>query len=381
MISFTGGSLKDLKIKLVIWDLDDTLWKGTPAEGDEPILYEQRAKMIRQLNSRGIVNAICSKNDFDRAKKILEQMGLWDQFVFPKISFAPKGEAIKNMLDEMHLQAKHTLFVDDNEMNLNEALYYNPQLNVLNAAFSENIPVNDWGKPDEQLTRLNQYRALEAKTASRQQSASNEDFLKNSNIRVKFVDYSDGLFERLYELTERTNQLNFTKNRMTRDELSALVKDKSVKTQLIRAEDNFGDYGLIGFYSLKKNRLIHFVFSCRIMNMCIEQFVYEYLNYPELTVVGETASTVGRSEKPVDFITLFGDEDRLYDGDSIENVLSDDTKVHIFGLGACDLYHVMGHFSMPNQNLVYECNVFMGNHQGVNTGTEYIRSMLDMNET
>ena len=109
--------------------------------------------------------------------------------------------------------------------------------------------------------------------------------------------------------------------------------------------------------------------------------VYEYLNYPELTVVGETASTVGRSEKPVDFITLFGDEDRLYDGDSIENVLSDDTKVHIFGLGACDLYHVMGHFSMPNQNLVYECNVFMGNHQGVNTGTEYIRSMLDMNET
>ena len=101
--------------------MDDTLWKGTLAEGEAPVLYQERAELIKNLNFRGIVNSICSKNDFEKAKKMLIELGIWDQFVFPKISYMPKGEMIKNILDEMHLQAKHTLFIDDNEINLNEA--------------------------------------------------------------------------------------------------------------------------------------------------------------------------------------------------------------------------------------------------------------------
>lgn len=52
--------IKD-KIKVVIWDLDDTLWKGTLAEGDDVQLLENRVAIIKELNKRGIVNAICSK--------------------------------------------------------------------------------------------------------------------------------------------------------------------------------------------------------------------------------------------------------------------------------------------------------------------------------
>lgn len=369
-----------LKIKLVIWDLDDTLWQGTLAEGDTPILYEKRAELIKQLNLRGIVNSICSKNNFDEAKKMLLRLDMWDQFVFPKISYSPKGEVIKNILDEMHLQAKHTLFIDDNDSNLNEAKHYNPELNVLNAKFCEAIPINDWGKYDENLTRLKQYRSLEIKTASRNKSSSNEEFLRRCHIRVEFLDYSEELFARLYELVERTNQLNFTKNRMTVEQLRAMINDPEIRTQLIRAEDDFGDYGIIGFYSIRRTELIHFVFSCRIMNMCIEQFVYEYLNYPALTIVGETASRVGKYATTIDFIQIINNDTKVSDEDSIEKVLSEDATVNIFGLGACDLYHVMGYFSMPGQNLFYECNVFLGDRQGVNTGTEYIRSMLEMDE-
>ena len=56
--------IKD-KIKVVIWDLDDTLWKGTLAEGDDVQLLENRVAIIKELNKRGIVNAICSKNDLN----------------------------------------------------------------------------------------------------------------------------------------------------------------------------------------------------------------------------------------------------------------------------------------------------------------------------
>ena len=365
---------------MIIWDLDDTLWKGTLAEGDIPTLYEERAELIKNLNFHGVVNSICSKNDFSKAKNLLIQMNLWDQFVFPKISYSPKGEMIKSILEEMHLQARHTLFIDDNETNLNEAKYYNPEINVLNAKYCSEIPVSDWGVYDENLTRLKQYKTLEEKTKKRKSSSSNEEFLRQSNIKIEFIDYSIDMFDRLYELTERTNQLNFTKNRMNKDELKSLVDNNEVKTRLIRAEDNFGDYGIIGFYSLLGNNLIHFVFSCRIMNMGIEQFVYEYLNYPNLNIVGETASIVSKNDNKIDYITIINAQSEIFIDESIEHILTEDSKLNIFASGACDLFHVMGYFSRPNQNLLYECNVFLGDRQGVNVGTEYIRSSFDMND-
>lgn len=92
--------IKD-KIKVVIWDLDDTLWKGTLAEGDDVQLLENRVAIIKELNKRGIVNAICSKNDPDKAKSKLEEFKIWDLFVFPTIEFMPKGEMIKNLLSAM----------------------------------------------------------------------------------------------------------------------------------------------------------------------------------------------------------------------------------------------------------------------------------------
>ena len=122
-----------MKVKLIIWDLDDTLWKGTLAEGDDLELSLFRANIIRSLNNHGIVNAICSKNDFDMAKERLEQLGLWNEFVFPKISFSPKGLIVKQILEEMYLRAENTIFIDDNNMNLREVEHYVPGITTLDA--------------------------------------------------------------------------------------------------------------------------------------------------------------------------------------------------------------------------------------------------------
>ena len=227
---------------------------------------------------------------------------------------------------------------------------------------------------------MNQYKILEKKTISRKNNSSNEEFLKQSNIKIEFINFSDDLFDRLYELITRTNQLNFTKIRINRYELRSLINNPEIKTQLIRVEDNFGDYGIIGFYSLFKNELIHFVFSCRIMNMGIEQFVYEYLNYPKLNVAGNVASKIGKYEKKIDFIRILDSKEIIDDDDSIEHILNENSRINIFAIGACDLFHALGYFNRPNQYLFYECNVFQNNERGVNVGTEYIKSQIDMNE-
>ena len=367
-----------LKIKLVVWDLDNTLWRGTLAEGDTPALILERAKIIKDLTARGIVNSICSKNNFEQAKKVLVEMGLWDFFVFPKIDFAPKGQMIQSILDEMHLRVVNTIFIDDQIANLREALYYNPELNVLRESNCElffNCPISSI---EGGHSRLEQYKQLEEKTEAKKTFSSNEDFLRNSDIRLEFLPVTNrALFDRLCELTERTNQLNFTKNRMSPDELLTLLKDPNIETRLIRATDNFGDYGLIGFYSLYQRNLIHFVFSCRIINMGVEHFVYQYLGYPKVKVEGITASQLSQDTR-IDYIKVVNGSMHEFAEESIEKILTDESQVNIFALGACDLYNPIAHFSLPNNYFLYECNVFVGNERGVNVGTEYIRSQYDM---
>ena len=375
------------KIKLVIWDLDNTLWRGTLAEGDELFLFPERAELIKNLTQAGIVNSICSKNDFDDAKEALSRMGLWEYFVFPKINFAPKGQMVQSILDEMHLRAANTVFIDDEVSNLQEVLYYNPEITVLDQAECETFfdSFKTAGNVDSDCSRLSQYKQLERKTQEKKSFSSNEEFLRSSNIRLEFTPVdSRELFERLCVLDERTNQLNFTKKRMTPEELMGLLKNPNIETRMIHATDNFGDYGYIGFYSLYQGNLIHFVFSCRIMNMGIEHFVYQYLGYPKIKIEGDTASELSRTRQ-IDYIKVVNaGTEHEFDEESVENILTEESQVNIFVLGACDLYHSIAYFALPNNYFLYECNVASTSDgrrgRSVNVGTEYIRSQYDMTE-
>lgn len=373
--------IKD-KIKVVIWDLDDTLWKGILAEGDDVSLQQECVDIIKELNRRGIVNTICSKNDYVVAKNKLVELNIWDLFVFPTIAFLPKGEMINKLLKSMNLRAQNALFVDDNSLNLKEAEFYNSGLSTLCAQDVKSILENDFlkGKDDSALTRLKQYKQLEKKVEMRNTYVDNEAFLRESNICVEFIEVSESNFERLCELTERTNQLNFTKNRMKPDELRRLVSEVDTETKLIKVTDNYGDYGLAGYYTIKNNKLIHFVFSCRIMSMGVEQFIYNYLGRPNLTVIGECASKLDFNPDWISIVEKSGNEQET-DKALIWNILKPESELKIFGIGACDLYHPIAFFAMPNQKFIYECNVYNGAERGVNVGTEYIRSAVEMSES
>lgn len=111
------------KVKLIIWDLDDTLWAGTLSEGD----VEVKTGIIEFINhtlDMGIVHSICSKNDYQQTKEKLEELGLWDLFVFASIDWTPKGSRIRAIIDNMNLRPGNVLFVDDNPQNREEAKYY-----------------------------------------------------------------------------------------------------------------------------------------------------------------------------------------------------------------------------------------------------------------
>ncbi|MDD5793093.1 MAG: hypothetical protein PUD22_10965 [Erysipelotrichaceae bacterium] len=287
------------KLKLVIWDLDDTFWTGTLSEGGI-LPIERNISLVKSLTDRGIVNSICSKNDFQSVEVQLSEIGLWDYFVFPSVDWNPKGERISSLLKDMGLQAEHTLFVDDNLINLNEAKHYSPTLNTALPGILEDLETWVQSVPVSDINhkRLNNYRVLQAKQHAKNKSVDNLDFLFESKTRVEICHDCLNEIDRLLELVNRTNQLNFTKIRSSKEKLIAVIEDPSVEAGYVKVADRYGDYGVVGFYAMCNGELIHFLFSCRTIGQGVEQYVYSYLNYPKLNVNGKVVNMVTKDKAP-----------------------------------------------------------------------------------
>lgn len=293
-------------IKLVIWDLDETLWHGTLDAGDTIRLIEERAELVRALNAHGIVSAICSKNDFATARAQLEAFGLWDEFVFPEIAYQPKGEAIATILADMQLRAENTLFIDDNHVNLNEAMFRLPGLSTLDATLPtvESDLRRLLTDQAASRNRVAEYRSLQAKRDDRrtQGQVSDEAFLRSCEIKVCVVR-AMGILDflpRVAELLARSNQLNYSQSRLTVDELyHHLVEQTSFhESYAFFASDRYGDHGLIGFAMVNNKRgdLMHFAFSCRVMHMGVENWAIQKMRqrHANLVVPRAWSQRIGR---------------------------------------------------------------------------------------
>lgn len=337
-VAGAGGFAVDNKVKLIVWDLDDTFWEGTLAEGGI-VPIDRNIELVKTLAARGIIHSICSKNNESDARTQLVGMGIYDYFVFPKISFEPKGQTIAQLIEEISLRPENVLFIDDNWSNLQEVRYYNPGIMAAHPAdILEQLleHPNLAGKPDYDLARLKQYKLLERKAQERRTTTvSNEGFLRGCRINVSFDYDVEANFERVLELINRSNQLNYTKIRIELsrevDAFRASLREFAMHAGCVRATDRYGDYGLIGFYLLRRRdrskKLLHFVFSCRTMHMGIEQHVYEKLGRPEIDIVGPVSYGLNVHQK-VDWI-----EER---NSSVQSAVKPDRRRLVL-LGGCEL--------------------------------------------
>ncbi len=291
------------EVRLVIWDLDDTFWKGTLAEG--PIEYVQaNHDLVIELSKRGIVNSICSKNIFENAKAVLEDAEIWPYFIFPLINWEPKGPVIEKLIKEIQLRPENVLFIDDNPLNLEDAKFYVPGIQVASPLNIDGMLglTSFQGKYDPDLSRLHHYKILETKQSDKNLAVnSNADFLRQCDIKVTIKENCLSEKDRILELINRTNQLNFTKVRLDEENLLSLFNDINIETRYLHVVDRYGDYGVCGFYSLQGGQLQHFLFSCRVMNMGIEDWIYHKLGKPHISIQGEVASSL-ENKMPPDWI-------------------------------------------------------------------------------
>ena len=330
-------------VKLIIWDLDETFWQGILSEGDIQ-KNDLNIQLIKDLTDRGIINSICSKNDYEKAKLVLTEMKVWDYFVFPQISWNPKGQIIQQMIKQMHLRPCNVLFIDDNPSNLKEAQFYENELLIATPKDIVDImqQCSEMERTDLSHDRLNRYKILEKKQNERNDVSSNEEFFYYCAIIVKILENCNDHRERIHELILRTNQLNYTKNRLTFTDLIKLLNNPNASCAYITVSDKFGDYGISGFYSIEDGKLTNFLFSCRTMGMGVEQYIYAKLGFPYLEVVGEVAYVPDKNTCP-DWISECNDNETKENTNKIDN-----NRFRALIKGPCDMEQILGYIKEEN---------------------------------
>lgn len=335
--------------------MDGTFWNGT-LEEDNVTISKNNIKIIKELNNRGIINSISSKNNFDLVKNKLTEINLWDYFVFPKISYSPKFLMIKDIITNTCLRQENILFIDDEPINLEEAKYHFPNINIETPDFIKNMLKSTFllGSKNKDFNRLSLYKNLEKRQDDKLNYDSNNEFLISSNIQVEIIKNCPQHINRIFQLINRTNQLNFTKNRIGNIKNLSLLLSNS-EYGVIRVSDKYGDYGISGFYSMKNGELDHFLFSCRLLNLGVEQWVYNKLNFPPITIVGEVASILNKAEIPAWIKEAKNLNLNTFENKSVGKI-KNKKKLSIIIRGSCDLGQVAHYLSSFHHHIETEFN-------------------------
>jgi FkbH-like protein len=278
-------SEKSPAIKVIAWDLDNTVWDGILIEdGIEKLkLKPGIIDIIKALDKRGILNTVVSKNNPQETLSFLEQVGLKEFFVYPKIGWNQKGQSIRELIKDFNVGANTFAFIDDQPFERDEVKSINPEVRVYDAVDYEQIlSLPEFNPRVSSESHLRRQLYLYEKTRQEELSTFDGDylsFLKSCEITLNISKASIERIERIQELVQRTNQLNFSGNRYQREEIEQILIDESKDAFVIDCRDRYGIYGTVGFAIVTKQnaQLIDLMFSCRIQSKRVEHAFISFL--------------------------------------------------------------------------------------------------------
>jgi len=275
-------------VKLIILDLDDTLWRGIAAE--ESLDDETRTggwplglvEALLYFKRRGGLLAICSKNDEaptrERFVSIWQDRLKLDDFVSVKINWKPKSENIAETLEELNLLPDNVVFVDDNPREIDEVKSNFPELRCLGGNH------RDWRRiilqapemqvaeiTQESLRRTDMTKAGIDRTAS-SKNMNREEWLRSLELEQEITlvrSDGDALFPRTLELLNKTNQFNTTGKRWSQEDLNTFFCEggRALVTSL---RDKAVDNGIVGICLVNGPEIVQTVLSCRVFGLGAE---------------------------------------------------------------------------------------------------------------
>ena len=285
--------------KLIIVDLDDTLWGGIVGDvGWENLVlgghhhlgeaYVEFQQTLKSMKNRGILLAIVSKNEEQVALEAIgnhpEMVLKSEDFAGWRINWQDKAQNVLDLLTELNLGPQSAVFIDDSP--------------VERARVKESLPqvlVPDWPQDPlryaatllslrcfempslsrEDLARTSMYLSENKRRELKKTVGSLEDWLRRLAIRVQVEELHPANLQRAAQLLNKTNQMNLSTRRMSEAELVAWSGQQHHRLWTLRVSDKFGDAGLTGIVSLeiqdRSAQVVDFILSCRVLGRKIEE--------------------------------------------------------------------------------------------------------------
>jgi methoxymalonate biosynthesis protein len=273
-------------IKCLVWDLDNTLWNGTLLEDGSVEIAEPIRELVRTLDARGILQAVASKNDHEHAWARLEELGLAEYFVLPRIGWNPKSESVRAIADELKFALDTIAFVDDQEAELAEVSYHLPQVRTYRAEGVLELANLPEFSPATVTVDSRRRREMYQASFRRQEAQAgftgpDEDFLRSLELKMTIGPATEAELTRVEELTRRTSQMNATGVHYSHEALAGLIDDPDHRVLVVSMQDRFGPHGAVGVLLLKTGREVWHLkllaTSCRVVSFGAGSVILRWL--------------------------------------------------------------------------------------------------------
>ena len=296
------NSYKGKTKKVLILDLDNTLWGGIAGEdglngikiSEDGIgkAFRDFQKLIKSLKEIGVILAINSKNNESDIDEIFQKNNMmilkYDDFIVRKINWNNKVQNLIEIASDLDLGLDSFVFIDDNPVerqlikeNLPEVCVpdFPSDISYVKSWFLEEVIYKYFAKvyfTHEDKNKTFQYLAnAERKKLSK--SLSIEDFIKSLNIKIKIYINLSKYKQRIAQLTQKTNQFNLRTKRYTETDIERFINSDNYTVFALGYEDKFNNEGIVGLVIILNDgeslEIDTFLLSCRIIGRDAE-FVF-----------------------------------------------------------------------------------------------------------
>jgi methoxymalonate biosynthesis protein len=271
-------------VKCVIWDLDNTLWRGTLLENDASELFAHRHELMRALDSRGVLQSVASRGDRDLAEERLRADGLLDILVAPQIGWQHKSESVADIVDGLGFAPDTFVLVDDDPFERADvASVYSGLICLAPDEADALLPdvVSAVPVTAEARARRVSYQTDARRRHAERQAVDRLDFERSLQLTITLRRAETDDLARCAELTQRTTQLNTTGRVLPERELRRMLDDPEYAVVVVGVSDRFGDYGTVGLAVLRTGDelwdLLLYATSCRVLSRGVGGFVLNLL--------------------------------------------------------------------------------------------------------
>jgi FkbH-like protein len=324
VIAATAG----LSSKVVVLDLDNTLWGGVIGEdglagivlgnGPSGEAFQAFQESLLALRRRGVLLAVVSKNnDADAREPFLKhpdmRLGLDDLVAF-RASWDDKAAVIRQLAEDLSLGLDAFVFVDDNPFEREAVRAALPEVEVLDlpadptgypAALARHPSLEPAALTAEDAARTRQYQALAEAGAARAAAATPEEYLAGLEMTATFEPVDETTLARVVQLIGKTNQFTLTARRHGEAAVQAMLDQPGAIALTMRLSDRYVDHGLVGVViavpaAENTLRVDTWLMSCRVLGRGAEVTTMAVLTDAArrqgyTTVLGEHIAT-GRNE-------------------------------------------------------------------------------------